>query len=55
MVFDFQGDRLHRFLATLPASRQWIWVSRLVVDNDRRRQVELEVEALFVLGVRGVV
>jgi hypothetical protein len=54
MVFDFQGERLHRFLAALPASRQWIWVSRLVVDNDRRRQVELEVEALFVLGVRGV-
>lgn len=50
LAFDFQPDSLHRVLAALPASRKWIWVSRLIVDNAGRRTVDLEVEALFVLG-----
>jgi hypothetical protein len=52
LSFDFRPDGLHRLLAALPASRHWIWVSRLVVGNDSRRTVELELEALFVLGPR---
>lgn len=52
MSFEFKPDTLHQVLASLPASRRWIWVSRLSVDNDARRMVELEVEALFVLGAR---
>lgn len=52
MSFEFRPDTLHQVLASLPASRRWIWVSRMSVDNDARRMVELEVEALFVLGAR---
>jgi hypothetical protein len=52
MAFDFQPDGLHRLLAALDASRRWIWVSRLSVDNGGRRSVELELEALFVLGAK---
>jgi hypothetical protein len=52
MAFDFQPDGLHRLLAALNASRRWIWVSRLSVDNGSRRSVELELEALFVLGAK---
>lgn len=52
LSFDFKPDSLHRLLAALPSSRHWIWVSRLVVGNDTRRTVELELEALFVLGAR---
>jgi hypothetical protein len=52
-VFDFQPDALHRLLSRLPASHRWVWVSRLAVDPAGRRIVELELEALFVLGVRG--
>lgn len=50
--FDFKPDTLHQFLAKLPASQRWIWVSRMSVENDSRRLVELELEALFVLGTR---
>jgi hypothetical protein len=52
LSFDFKPDGLHRLLAALPNSRRWIWVSRLAVGNDSRRAVELELEALFVLGAR---
>lgn len=52
MAFDFQPDGLHPLLAALNASRRWIWVSRLSVDNGSRRSVELELEALFVLGAK---
>lgn len=52
LSFDFKPDSLHRLLAALAASHRWIWVSRLVVENDNRRAVELELEALFVLGTR---
>jgi hypothetical protein len=51
--FEFKPDALHQFLSRLPASRRWIWVSRMVVNNDSQRVVELELEALFVLGARG--
>ena len=50
--FEFRPDALHLVLAKLPASRRWIWVSRMSVDNDSQRVVELELEALFVLGAR---
>ena len=50
--FEFKPDALHQILARLPASRRWIWVSRMAVDNDSQRMVELELEALFVLGAR---
>jgi hypothetical protein len=50
--FEFKPDALHQVLARLPASRRWIWVSRMSVDNDSQRVVELELEALFVLGAR---
>lgn len=49
---DFKPDSLHQFLAKLPASRRWIWVSRLVIENESRRMVEIELESLFVLGAR---
>lgn len=52
LSFDFKPDSLHQLLAALAASRRWIWVSRLAVENDSRRVVELELEALFVLGTR---
>ncbi len=52
LSFEFKAEALHQFLARLPASRRWIWVSRMAVDNDRQRVVELELEALFVLGAR---
>lgn len=52
LSFDFKPDSLHQFLAKLPASRHWIWVSRMVVENESRRAVEIELEALFVLGAR---
>jgi hypothetical protein len=52
LSFEFKPDTLHQVLASLPASRRWIWVSRMAVDNDSRRMVELELEALFVLGAR---
>ena len=52
LSFDFKPDALHQFLAKLPTSMHWIWVSRMTVENDNRRLVELELEALFVLGVR---
>jgi hypothetical protein len=52
LTFEFKADALHQVLARLPASRRWIWVSRMAVDNDSQRVVELELEALFVLGVR---
>ncbi|MCU0918928.1 MAG: hypothetical protein MUF16_01100 [Burkholderiaceae bacterium] len=52
LSFDFKPDALHQVLARLPASRRWIWVSRMAVDNDSQRVVELELEALFVLGAR---
>lgn len=52
MSFEFKPETLHLALASLPASRHWIWVSRMSVENDTRRMVELEVEALFVLGAR---
>lgn len=51
--FEFKPDALHQILAKLPASRRWVWVSRMAVDNDGQRVVELELEALFVLGARG--
>jgi hypothetical protein len=51
--FEFKPDALHQVLAKLPASRRWVWVSRMAVDNDGQRVVELELEALFVLGARG--
>jgi hypothetical protein len=50
--FEFKPDAMHQVLARLPASRRWIWVSRMAVDNDSQRVVELELEALFVLGAR---
>lgn len=53
LSFDFKPDALHQFLARLPASLHWIWVSRMSVENDNRRLVQLELEALFVLGNRG--
>jgi len=52
LSFEFKPDALHQVLARLPASRRWIWVSRMTVDNDSQRTVELELEALFVLGAR---
>lgn len=52
LSFDFKPDALHQLLAALSASHRWIWVSRLAVENDNRRVVELELEALFVLGTR---
>jgi hypothetical protein len=52
LSFEFKPDALHQILARLPTSRRWIWVSRLSVDNDGQRVVELELEALFVLGAR---
>lgn len=52
LSFEFKPEALHQFLAKLPASLRWIWVSRMSVENDSRRQVELELEALFVLGAR---
>lgn len=52
MSFEFKPETLHQVLASLPASQRWIWVSRLSVDNDAGRMVELELEALFVLGSR---
>ena len=52
LSFDFKPDTLHQLLAALAASHRWIWVSRLAVENDNRRTVELELEALFVLGAR---
>lgn len=52
LTFDFKPDSLQQFLAGLPTSRHWIWVSRMVVENEGRHAVELELEALFVLGAR---
>ncbi len=52
LSFDFKPDSLHQLLGALAASNRWIWVSRLAVENDSRRVVELELEALFVLGAR---
>ena len=52
LSFDFKPDTLHQFLARLPASQRWIWISRMSVENDSRRLVEIELEALFVLGSR---
>lgn len=52
LSFEFKPDALHQFLSKLPQSRHWIWVSRMSVENDSRRMVELELEALFVLGNR---
>lgn len=52
-TFEFDPQRLHRLLAALPESRRWTWVSRLSVDHGTRRLVELELGALFVLGVKG--
>jgi hypothetical protein len=52
LSFEFKPDTLHQFLARLPASLRWIWVTRMTVENDSRRLVELELEALFVLGTR---
>lgn len=52
LSFDFKPDTLHQFLARLPASLRWISVVRMTVENDSRRLVELELEALFVLGTR---
>ena len=52
LSFEFKPDSLQQFLAKLPTSRHWIWVSRMVVENEGRHVVELELEALFVLGAR---
>lgn len=52
LSFDFKPDSLHQFLAGLSTSRHWIWVSRMVVENETRRVVDIELESLFVLGVR---
>ncbi|HMO45611.1 MAG TPA: hypothetical protein PKB14_06225 [Rubrivivax sp.] len=53
LSFEFKPEALHQVLAALHSSRRWIWVSRLAVENDSRRMVELELEALFELGARG--
>lgn len=53
VVFEFQPDKLHELLAAVEASPKWLWVPRLVVHNGNRRSVELEIEALFILGTRG--
>lgn len=52
LSFEFKPDALHHFLAKLPASLHWIWVSRMTIENDSRKSVELELEALFLLGAR---
>ncbi|HMN77390.1 MAG TPA: hypothetical protein PKC97_15100 [Burkholderiaceae bacterium] len=52
LSFEFKPDSLQQFLAKLSTSRHWIWVSRMVVENEGRHAVELELEALFVLGAR---
>lgn len=52
LSFEFKPDTLHQFLAKLSASLRWIWVTRMTVENDSRRLVEIELEALFVLGAR---
>lgn len=53
VVFDFQSDSLHQLLGAIAASPNWLWVPRLVVRNSGRRSVEMELEALFILGSRG--
>jgi hypothetical protein len=52
VTFDFQPQTLHELLASVAANPNWVAVSRLAVRNTGRRVVELELEALFVLGAR---
>lgn len=52
LSFGFKPDTLHQFLAKLSASSRWIWVTRMAVENDNRRLVDIELEALFILGAR---
>lgn len=53
VVFEFQPDKLHQLLAAVQASPKWLWVARMAVLNGNRKSVELELEALFILGTRG--
>lgn len=52
VVFDFSAETLHALLAEFARHPNALWVPRLVVRNAQQRVVELDVEALFLVGTR---
>lgn len=53
LVAEFASESTTAFLGRLATQERWLWVERLAVKNHpRQRMVEIELVALFALGLR---